>query len=327
MRLRTPSLLLLSALALAGAAYAQKTPAKPGASAFDKTALEAYVRHLYVMDSKITLAIAEPEASEVPGFSKVVVHASAGTQSQNFEFLVSQDGKKMLTANVYDIDQNPFKKALDKLKTDGAPSLGTPGASVVLVVFSDFECPHCRVEAQMLREKLLAAYPTQVRLYFRDFPLESIHDWAKPAAVAGRCVYNQLPLSFWDYHDFVFERQDSINAGNFRAKVMDWVSSQKDLDSLKFGQCLTNQATAGDVESSIAQARALGLNGTPSVFVNGRLLSNPEWELLSTIIDNEIGYQKTAKNAGEDCGCDTTLPIPGAPSKGALPFSNGNSKK
>ena len=80
---------------------------------------------------------------------------------------------------------------LDKLKTEFQPSLGTPGAPVVLVAFSDFECPHCKDEATMLRQNLLSAYPTQVRLYFKDFPLEAIHPWAKTAAIAGRCVFRQ----------------------------------------------------------------------------------------------------------------------------------------
>ena len=122
-----------------------------------------------------------------------------GDASEDFPFLVSKDGSKILQATVYDVNSNPFKPDLDKLKTEFQPSFGTPGAPVVLVAFSDFECPVCKTEATMLRQNLLTAYPTQVRLYFKDFPLESIHPWAKPAAIAGRCVFRQNPSSFWSY--------------------------------------------------------------------------------------------------------------------------------
>ena len=60
---------------------------------------------------------------------------------------------------------------------------------MVLVLFSDFQCNFCGKEAQMLRENLLKTYPEQVRLYFKDFPLEKIHPWAKTASIAGRKEY------------------------------------------------------------------------------------------------------------------------------------------
>src|SRR6267378_3211269 len=61
-----------------------------------------------------------------------------------------------------------------KLHTDLQPSFGTPGAPVVIVLFSDFECPYCKEEAKALRSNLLATYPKEVRLYFKDLPLTQI---------------------------------------------------------------------------------------------------------------------------------------------------------
>ncbi len=98
---------------------------------------------------------------------------------------------KILQGQVFDIATNPFKKDLDKLKTAFEPSMGTPGADVVMVEFSDFECPYCKEEAAMLRQNLLSAYPKQVRLYFKTFPIESLHPWAKAAAIAAKCVFRQ----------------------------------------------------------------------------------------------------------------------------------------
>ncbi len=61
------------------------------------------------------------------------------------------------------------------------------------MLFSDFQCPYCKGEAEMLRKNLIATYPTQVRLYFMDFPIEQLHPWAKPSSIGGRFVFGQDP--------------------------------------------------------------------------------------------------------------------------------------
>jgi protein-disulfide isomerase len=252
---------------------------------------------------------------------EVTVHASAGNASQDFPFLISKDGSKIVQGVIYDAATNPFKPDLDKLKTEFQPSFGTPGATVVLVVFSDFECPHCKDEAVMLRQNLLGVYPTQVRLYFKDFPLESLHLWAKAAAIAGRCVLRQNASAFWEYHDWIFAHQAEIaTPENLKDKVMEWAKGAKDIDALQLGRCMDTKATEAEVDKNIAEAKALGLNSTPTLFVNGRRIAQSiDWTNLRGIIDYEIEYQKTAKNAGEDCGCELKLDLPGLPQQKTPP--------
>jgi protein-disulfide isomerase len=305
------------ALLFAAAGPSQNVQKK---SALDKAVLEAYVRHLFVLKSEIKVQVADPKPSPVEGFVEVVVHASLGDASQDFPFLISKDGSKILQAAVYDVNSNPFKSELDKLKTEFQPSLGTPGAPVVLVAFSDFECPVCKGEATMLRQNLLTAYPTQVRLYAKDFPLDSIHQWARPAAIAGRCAFRQNSSSFWSYYDWIFAQQADITAANLKDKVMEWAKGQKDIDVLQLGQCMDTKSTEGEVDKNVAEGRALQVNATPTLFVNGRRIAQSiDWTNLRSIIDYEIEYQKTAKNAGEDCGCELKLDTPGLPQK-APPF-------
>jgi protein-disulfide isomerase len=302
---------------LCGLGMAQKK------SALDKSTLEAYVRHLYVMDKNVTVQVGEPKPSDLPGFYEVVVSASAGNAHQDFPFLVSKDGSRIVQGSVYDVTENPYKNDLAKLKTDGAPNFGKQGAPVVIVEFSDFECPYCQKEAKVLRDNLLATYPTEVHFYFKEFPLTTLHPWAKAAAIASRCVYNQKADAFWSYHDWVFEHQNEITAENLKDKVMGWAKDQKDLDSLKLGACMDNRATEAEIDKDIAQGHALGVDSTPTLFINGRrIASAAEWPMLKAIIDYEIEYQKTAKNAGEDCGCAIKLDLPigqqSSPVPGAL---------
>ncbi len=274
----------------------------------DKPTLEAYVRHLFVWPAAIQIAVGDPKPSTLPGFDEVMVHASQGQIAQDEIFYVSKDGQKIIRGAVFDVAQNPFKPDLDKIKTDLQPSFGTAGAPVVIVEFSDFECSYCREEAKMLRTNLLSAYPKEVRLYFKDFPLAQIHPWAKTAAIAGRCVFQQNPSAFWDYHDWIFEHQKDVTADNLKAKVLEFAKDKK-LDALQLTRCMDTKATEPEVDKNMAEGRGLSVGSTPTLFVNGRrLVGSTAWPDLRRIIDFEIEYQKTAKNAGEDCGCEVTLP-------------------
>ena len=247
----------------------------------------------------------------MPGFYEVKIRGSQGTASQEETFYVSKDGGKIIRGNVFDIGQNPFKPELDKLKTEFQPSFGTPGAPVVLVEFSDFECPFCREQAKMLRENLLAAYPKEVRFYYLDFPLESLHPWAKAAAMAGRCIFHQNAGAFWDYHDWIFAHQDEITPGNLKDKIIEFAGG-KGVDSAQLSSCIDSKATEEEVDKTKAEGRSLEVNSTPTLFVNGRRMTGTvQWQDLKRVIDYEIEYQKTAKNAGENCGCSVALAIPG----------------
>ena len=234
---------------------------------------------------------------------------------------VTKDGGKILQGSAYDVNFNPFKKDLDRLKTQFQPSLGTPGATVVVVLFSDFQCPYCKVEAQMLRQNLISAYPTQVRLYFIDFPLVQLHPWAKAAAMAGRCVFHQDPASFWSYYDWVYGHQETITADNLKSIVTIWSKDRKDVDTLQLGGCMDSKEPEKEVDDEMAKGKDLQIEGTPTLFVNGRRIPNSvEWPNLKSTIDNEIEYQKVAKNAGEDCGCEMKLDAPGLPKPGTSPI-------
>jgi protein-disulfide isomerase len=299
--------LLISTLAAAQAPKAK--PAAPKAAPFDKAAFETYVRHLNVWPTAINMEISDPKPSDLPGFYNVTVRASQGKAHQDEVFYVSKDYKKIIRGTVYDSTENPYKKDLDKLKTEGRPSLGTQGAPVVLVEFTDFECPYCREEAKKLRDNMLKDYPKDVHFYFMDFPLEQLHPWAKSAAMAGQCVFKQNADVFWEYHDWIFEHQTEITPENLNSKIMDFAKDKK-IDGLQLSRCMETKATEAEVNRTMELGNSLEVSATPTIFVNGRKLSGAvDWPDLKRIIDYEIEYQKTAKNAGEDCGCTVSLPM------------------
>ena len=305
-------------LAAATALMAQSAPKQASASDkpnIDKAKVEAYIRHLFVWPEAIEVAVSDPKPASLPGFYEVNIRGSQGNASQEEMFYVSKDGQKIIRGSVYDIGQNPFKTDLDKLKTEYQPSIGTPGAPVVLVEFSDFECPFCRAQAKMLREELLKAYPKEVRLYYLDFPLESLHPWAKSAAMMGRCIFHQNASAFWDYHDWIFENQEGTTPENLKDKVVEFAKG-KGVDADQLSKCIDSGATEEEVNKTRAEGKDLDVSSTPTLFVNGRrMVGTLQWPDLQRVIDYEVGYQKTAKNAGEDCGCSIQLATPGVPAQ------------
>lgn len=296
--------LLMAALCAWPLAAQVKAP-----SAYDKPTFEAYVRHLLAMTPDVQVKVDDPKTAPVPGMKEVDVHLSLGGRTQDETFYVSADGKKIVRGLIYDIAQNPFQADLDKLKTDHSPSFGPAGAPVVMVIFSDFQCPNCREEAKTIRDNALAKFPTQIQIYFKDSPLEAIHPWAKPAALAGRCVFRQSPAGFWKYHDWIYEHQAEITAENLKDKVLDWAKTG-DVDSLQLGRCLDTKATAAEVEKSLAEAKSLHIDSTPTTFINGRrLIGNYPWANLEQIINGELKYQQDTHSAAEKC-CEVSLPSP-----------------
>jgi protein-disulfide isomerase len=314
-------LTILPALLMVAGLSAQTPPKTQTAPPFqmDKPKVEAYLRHLFVWPSAIQMTLSDPVPSDVPGLYQFRMRAAQGEASQEEEFYISSDGQKIIRGTAFELAKNPFKEDLDKLKTEYQPNFGTPGAPVVLVEFSDFECPFCRQEAQVLRQNLLKTYPKEVRLYYMDFPLESLHPWAKAASIAGRCIFHQNASAFWDYHDWIFGHQEEITPDNLKSKVLEFASG-KGLVADPLSSCIDSKATESEVDNTRQMGHALGVDQTPTLFVNGRrMVGVANFADLQRVIDYEIDYQKTAKNAGEDCGCEVKLPMPGASPQNSAP--------
>lgn len=303
---------LLTAVALLAPAFAADSAARK--SALDKAAFEAYIRQMELLPENVAIKIADPKPSLFEGFVEVAVDIPTPNGVYPWRYFVSKDGKLIVKGSLFDVNKNPFQTELSRLKTDLQPSFGTPGAPVVLVVFSDFQCPKCQEEAKILRQNLLKSFPDKVRVYFKDYPLEQVHPWAKAAAIAGRCVFREKPAAFWGYHDWIYEHQPEITADNLKTKVTGWAETAN-VDTAKLGQCMDAKATEAEVNREMAEGHALLITGTPTLFINGRPLGGAlPWQALEQVINMELGFQKKAATAaaGEKC-CEVTIPslVPG----------------
>jgi protein-disulfide isomerase len=310
--------LAVLALTLLTALPAQQQP-KPSATApFDKAKMEAYVRHLLAVIPEVQVKVDDPKPGPTPSMEQVDVHFSYQGRTQDESFYLTSDGQHIIRGVVYNLNRNPFQEDLEKLKTAGAPSFGPDNAPVTVVEFGDFECPNCREEAKTLRDNIPAQFPTQVRVVFKDFPLEQIHPWAKAAAMVGRCIYHENPSAFWKYHDWIYDHQAEITPDNLKSQVLDFAKMNPEIDALQLGRCIDDKSTEAEVDASLAEGHKLQVDATPTVFLNGRrLVGNYPWQNLEQIISGEINYQKTAENTPQnnqsktdDKCCEVKIPSP-----------------
>lgn len=284
--MRILAALLVLAWLPASSAIAQKKPK----SALDKSALEAYLRHVELYRGTVTYKIDDPRPSkDLPGFSEVEVHLSFDGGTKDERYYVSEDGQILVNGDVYRINGNPFQTNLDRLSLADLPSLGPANAPVTIVEFGDLECPDCRMEAPILRHNVRETFASQVRLYFKDFPLGSIHPWARAAAIAGRCVYHQDAKAFWDFYDWIYENQQGIEPDNLNSKILAW-AGQNGLDARRLGGCIETEASEPEVDRSLAEGRSLGVRGTPTLFINGRKIGGLAWPDLELVIRKELEY-------------------------------------
>ena len=180
-----------------------------------------------------------------------------------------------------------------ELNVDHQPSFGPADAPVTIVEFGDLECPSCRAEAPLLRELIPQLYPNKVRIVFKDYPLESIHPWARAAAIAGRCVFRQDARAFWKFYDWDYENQDDITVENLKSKVLGWAGGNG-IRSAQLESCMDGKATDAEIAENISEGKAAGVRGTPTLFVNGVKSASSQLPGLQQMIERELA-KRSAK--------------------------------
>lgn len=158
---------------------------------------------------------------------------------------------------------------------------GPKDAPVTLVEFTDFHCPFCGRAVATLND-VMREYDGKIRWVFRDFPIASLHPRAPKAAEAARCAGEQG--KFWEYHDLLFEGQSQATIEDFKRSA-----EQLKLDPKSFGQCLDSGKHQAAVEADVQEGARLGVTGTPTFFINGRLLVGAQpLESFRRIIEAEL---------------------------------------
>lgn len=183
----------------------------------------------------------------------------------------------------------PLRVAVDG--RDGAAVKGVPEVRVVIVEFSDFQCPYCRKTLSEL-EKVRTAYPKEVQLLYRHFPIDRLHPQARLAAQAAECAGAEG--RFWEYHDRLFDQVD-LSPPKLRE-----LAEGLQLDVSTFERCLSGEWARTRVAQDVEAGTRVGVSGTPTFFINGRrLVGAQSFEAFQAIIEQELampGRQSMEKN-------------------------------
>jgi protein-disulfide isomerase len=166
----------------------------------------------------------------------------------------------------------------------GRPVLGPKDAPIEMIEFSDFQCPFCQ-RANPTVEQVLKTYGAQIRFSYRHYPLPN-HPNARQAAEAAACAEEQG--KFWEYHDRLFANSSKLTDPDLKAHA-----AAIGLNTAQFNTCVDTHKHKSDVDADIAAADAVGVNGTPAFFINGRSIDGAQsFDVFKKIIDEELAAKK-----------------------------------
>jgi protein-disulfide isomerase len=165
---------------------------------------------------------------------------------------------------------------------DDDPAIGPEDAPITIVEFSDYECPYCRKWHDEVFTKLQEAYPQQVRLVYRDFPLSSIHANAAPAAEAANCANEQG--KFWPYHESLFSMELGLSNDAYQE-----YATRLGLNVQSFLECMESDRYQAEVQADYQFASELGVRSTPTFFINGiAIVGAQPFDVFKEVIDKEL---------------------------------------
>jgi protein-disulfide isomerase len=299
------TMLTASAMAQTQPAQKAKPQAKPATAAPtlsvrtelpSEDTVNSFLYQMFGYDATITWKIAEIRPSEIPGLTEVTVIITNPQGSNANKLYVSADGKHAITGDILPFGAKPFDDARAKLEkgVNGAAK-GPVKAPVMVVEFSDMQCPHCKTVAPNV-EQLLAQEP-DVHFVFQNFPLPA-HNWAEKAAEYVDCVGRASNDAVWKFIQKTFDQQNNITESSAEEKLK-MIATDSGVKADEISACAAKPDTRARIEASVALGKSVGVTGTPAIFVNGRALSGATpVDLLKKIVE----FASQAKPAQPEAG-------------------------
>ena len=255
--------------------------------------VERQVRSYYNIPARVGISLSKREPSEFPSYDKVTITFSDGPRKQTHEFLLSKDNKTLVRFTKLDLTKDPYADLMSKIDVSGRPVRGNKDAKVTIVNFDDFECPFCARMHETMFPAIFNEYKDKVRIIYKDYPLVEIHPWAMHAAVDANCLAAQNDDAYWEFADYVHAHRNEINGDNKTTLLQQFANLDKialqqgeehKLDGGKLQTCVKTQNTDA-VRASMQEGDKLGVNATPTMFINGQKLDGavPPQELRATL--------------------------------------------
>ncbi len=241
--------------------------------------IERQVRSYYSLPPEVHVTVgAITPSSDWPNFDAVNVSIEGGdAKKSDYKFLLSKDRATMLRMVKFDLTKDPFADLMSKIDVSGRPTRGAKSAKVIVVNFDDFECPYCSRMHQTLFPEILKEYGDRVTFIYKDYPMPAeMHPWALHAAVDANCLAAQNGDAYWDFADYIHANQREVSGEatpGARVAALDRLTllqgQKHNLDATKLQSCIKAQDETA-VKASMKEGDDLGINATPTMFVNGQ---------------------------------------------------------
>ncbi len=240
--------------------------------------IEHQMRVTYTIPAEVKIKVGDiSPSSDIPGYDTVSVNIEGGDgKAKDYKFLLSKDRNTMLRVTKFDLSKDPYQELMSKIDVSGRPVRGAKGAKVVVVNFDDFECPFCSRMHSTLFPEILKEYGDRVMFVYKDYPLVDIHPWAVHTAVDANCLANQNGDAYWDFADTIHANKADVDAQKTPESRFDAIDKmaiaqgqKHNLDAGKLQACVKAQ-NEDSVRASMKEADGLGVNATPTLFINGQ---------------------------------------------------------
>ena len=280
---------LYSAAQAPSAAPANSAPAATSATLPSETLFNEFLKKMFGWNSNLTWKIFEIKPSEAAGISEAIVVFSTPQGQQAQKIYVTADQKHAFTGEFMPFGADPFADTRQALKDANGPSHGPKDATLTIVEFGDLECPACK-KAQPDITKLMEEEP-KARLVFQNFTLINIHKWALTGAKYVDCLGRQNNEAAWKFITQAYEHQAEITEQNVDQVLKGYVKEAGgDPDAV--AACFAQPETEKRVRDSIALGEKVGVNSTPTFYVNGRRLvgfgNNLPYDVVKQMVDFEV---------------------------------------
>lgn len=237
--------------------------------------IERQVRAFYTIPPEVKVVVGPLKTSDFPNYDALTIVFDGGGKKQEYEFLLSKDNKTLIRMTRMDLTKDPYAEVMKKIDVSGRPVRGNKDAKVVAVNYDDFQCPFCSRMHETLFPQLLKEYGDRVQFIYKDYPLTEIHPWAIHAAVNANCLGAQNGDAYWDFADYMHANQREVNGEKGKEAqfaLLDKIALQQgqkhNLDLAKLQSCVKAQDDKA-IRVSMREADALGVNATPTMYVNG----------------------------------------------------------
>lgn len=286
---------LIPFVALAVVGCSAQAPSPPPAPTAIDRRIQNEIRAKLGVPPNVEITLGERKPSDISGYDTLPVTLSSGERKLAMEMLISKDNKTLARLERFNLSED----VMAKIEVQGRPVRGNPAAKVTIINYDDFQCPFCSRMHETLMNDVLKLYGDKVKIIYKDYPLLSIHPWAMRAAINANCLNAQKNNAYWDYADYVHINQQEIMGPQEKRRPMNQQVMTLDkaafdqgvkhrLDAKALDACIQAQEEK-QVRAAMAEAEGLGVESTPTLFVNGEKLAGAlPLSVLRTVLDRAL---------------------------------------